>query len=285
MEQLSNLTTETRGEVEALLDICNRHEALDIPIFLDFLVTDGDARTALLQRGDDGALIGFAAVPDDSAPEACLMVHPDYRRRGFGRSLLTAMRAELQRRGLAECLLVTDAASPSAHPFLGALNIPYRFSEFRLQLDPAAIDRSRPRHDALRLRPAAASDSEALVTVLAGAFADPDKEVRRGAVAAGLQERTRRFYLAELEGEPIGVLRAGEWGGNGDITAFGVLPAHQRRGYGRQILLDAVDLLLAEGWPQIFIEVATDNPGALGLYESCGFRVTNEFGYYGVVVG
>lgn len=273
-------TPETLAEAAALLETCNRHDGLAIPIFLDDLASD-QARTALPYRDQSGALIGFAALPNDPEPEASLMVRPDHRRRGIGRALVAAMRVELRRRGLAACLLVADAASPAATPFLAALAIPYRFSEYRLELDRSAINHSRPRHDALTLRPATEADANALVTVLAAAFAEPEIEAQAN-VAATFREQKRRFYLAELNGEPIGAIRAGEWGGNGDITAFGVVPTHQGKGYGRQILLDAVDLLIGHGHERIMLEVAVDNPGALGLYQSCGFRVTNEFGYYGL---
>ena len=46
------------------------------------------------------------------------------------------------------------------------------------------------------------------------------------------------------------------------------------------MLLAAVGALLAEGRDPILIEVFTDNAGALGLYESCGFRVTSSYAYY-----
>ncbi len=59
-----------------------------------------------------------------------------------------------------------------------------------------------------------------------------------------------------------------------------VHPEHRRRGYGRQMLMDTVDMLLREGWERIIIEVATENRNALGLYESCGFRATRTYSYY-----
>ena len=277
---MDQLTPELRAEAAALLDLCNRHDGTDLPIVLADLASTSDVRTALPYR-NGGTLVGFAAVPDDPEPETCLLIHPDYRRRGIGTALINELRTELRRRGLAECLLVTDTASPSAGPFLEALAIPYRFSEYRLELDRTATDRSRPRPAGLTLRPADPADAGALATVLMAAFDESEAEAR-GRVDGTFREHARRFYLAELDGEPIGAIRAGEWGGNGDITAFGVLTSHQGRGYGRQILLDTVDLLLADGHERILIEVAVDNPSALGLYQSCGFRVNAEFGYYGV---
>ena len=86
------------------------------------------------------------------------------------------------------------------------------------------------------------------------------------------------------DGEPVGLLRAGPWEGGADITSFGVLPALQGRGYGRRMLLDAIDLLTRNGFASIAIEVETDNEHALGLYQSCGFQVSARYDYYDLVV-
>ena len=85
-------------------------------------------------------------------------------------------------------------------------------------------------------------------------------------------------------GEPIGLLRAGRYAGFADITAFGVLPEHRGRGYGRQMLLDVLDTLPAENWKHIVIDVVTENRNALGLYRSVGFKETRTYGYYHVPV-
>jgi ribosomal protein S18 acetylase RimI-like enzyme len=266
------------AEVDRLLRLCNEHEALDLPISLNDLIAATNLTTAVLYS-ESGAMIGFAAIPDDPVPETCVMVDPDYRRRGIGRMLIGEVRAECGRRGLPGCLLVTDTASRSAEPFLAALDIPYRSSEFRLELDRTADVPERPRTESLTMRPATGEDRETLVHILSAAFAESEK-IAGATVDSGLMEKLRHFYIAELDGEPIGALRAGEWDGFGDITAFGVLPEHQRKGYGRQMLLDSVELLTAEGITRIRLEVETDNSGALGLYESCGFRVQREYGYY-----
>ena len=54
-----------------------------------------------------------------------------------------------------------EPGTPDRKPFLDTLAIPYRFSEYRLELDRSAIDRSRPRHDTLTLRPATEADTDA----------------------------------------------------------------------------------------------------------------------------
>ena len=278
LRSVSSLSPDQLREAQALLETCNRAESIDIPIYLPELAEHATVQTAITSTAHS-ALVGLAAIPDDTVPEASLMVHPSFRRQGLGRSLVDGIRAELRRRGLNGCLIVTDQASLSAKSFLAALGIIYTSSEYRLELNPAAIDRSRPRVDGLTLRPANQDDAETLVQVLSAAFWEPDEHAWEN-VLATFRESTRRFYLAELNGEPIGAIRIGEWGGNGDITAFGVVPDHQGKGFGRQILLDAVDLLLQLNLPRILIEVAVDNRNALGLYESCGFHITQEYGYY-----
>ena len=75
-------------------------------------------------------------------------------------------------------------------------------------------------------------------------------------------------------------LRLGRYSDSADVTAFVVLPEHRGRGYGRQMLLDAIDILILEGWKQITIEVETENRRALGLYQSCGLQIVQTYDYY-----
>jgi ribosomal protein S18 acetylase RimI-like enzyme len=193
--------------------------------------------------------------------------------------LLAAVRVEAKRRGLPRFLLVCDEVSAAAAPFLAALGARYRSSEYRMVLDHTAIVRTSPRAAEVRLRPAGAEDAETLTRIQAASFGDA-LEHTRTRVTHGLRDPHRRYYLGELAGEPIGLLRVGDGAGQADITAFGVLPTHQGRGYGRQMLHDTVEMLRAEGWERVLIEVATDNRRALGLYQSCGFRVATAYGFY-----
>jgi ribosomal protein S18 acetylase RimI-like enzyme len=277
---VTGLQEEDRAAAERLLELCNRHEGLDLPIAVDPAHSAGADTTQFLAY-DRGTLVGCAWLPPDPEPEVCLMVHPAHRRQGLGGILLAAVRGEVRRRGQPGFLLVCDEASPSGTAFAAAVGGHRREAEYRLELDRAAVDRSRPRHGALQLRPADAGDLTTLVRLLAGAFGEPEAEVRPE-MTRMLQQSNRRHYLATLGDEPIGMLRVGAYAAYADITGFGVLPAHRGRGYGRQMLLDTVDRLLAEGRERIVIEVATDNRRALGLYESCGFTVASAYGFYEV---
>jgi ribosomal protein S18 acetylase RimI-like enzyme len=275
------LSTGDRASVERLLVTCNEYEELDLPIVLEPAATLGDTATAFLYY-DVGTPVGFAWLPDDPEPEACLMVHPTHRRRGIGRALLVAARSECRRRGLPGFMLVCDEAARSGRAFVKAVGGSYRSAEYRMELDRGAIDRSRPHQD-IALRLAGVDDAASLVRMLSASFGSPEESVREQ-VDRWLNEPRRRYYLATLSGEPVGMLQTGSWEeGTAGITALNVLPDYRGRGIGRQMLLDAVDALVADGWKRILIEVATDNEGALGLYQFCGFRVTTKYGFYDLV--
>jgi ribosomal protein S18 acetylase RimI-like enzyme len=263
---------------QLLRDLCNQFESIELPFYLEGDTKGGAATTAFLTF-DGPLLIGFAHLPDDPEPEACVMVAPDRRRRGIGSALVEAMRAELRRRDLDGGLLVADQSSRSGKAFLSAVNAPYQSSEFRLELDRARPVQASPLIPGLSIRLATHADAEILNSIRVDAFDDDEHDVHDH-IARGLNETHRSFYLAELNGKPVGMVRAGEFAGIGDITAFGVRREFQGQGIGRRILLATIELLTAQGHDRIALEVATENSNALGLYKSCGFRIVSEFGFY-----
>lgn len=268
------LADDERVAAEGLLAACSQFEGIELPVNLN---PSDDGRPCFILARQDGALLGLARL--EFGVELYVAVHPEHRRRGVGRALTVAARAECARRGHGALLLVCDEASASGMAFAAALAGLRAFAEYAMELDSAAVDRSRPRDPALRLRPAGEADLETLVHLQAAAFGDPPEAVRLH-VADGLRRPSRQYFIGERDGEAIGLLRVGRYEEFADVTAFGVLPERQGQGYGRQMLLDAVDLLLGEGWERITIDVETDNRGALGLYRACGFRERRTYGYY-----
>lgn len=271
-----------RSGVEALLRVCREADGIEPAFFLDAPRLGFDATTSFgIHVGIE--LVGFAHLPDDAEPEGSVIVRPDARRRGIGRALAEAVRTEATRRGLPEILLVTNAASIAGVVFLAALGAHYDFAEYRLKHRAEAPVAVGPRYPDLELVAASPADTEVLAHIRAAAFGEEFAETR-ASIAERFREENRRYFLGTLAGEPIGLLRVGYWPEGADITSFGVLPARQGCGYGRQMLLDAVVLLREEGWEPITIEVATDNEHALGLYQSCGFAVIARYDYHRLTV-
>jgi ribosomal protein S18 acetylase RimI-like enzyme len=257
---------------------CNADERIDLPFFFpEAPIETGEREHVLVWSGD--RLIGFGQMPAGDEPEGCLMVHPAHRRLGIGSAILDAFRDELRRRDRGEGWVVADLASPSARAFLDAAGLVRDMSEFRLEWRKSKSPTPPPPNAKLSLRRAVDDDAEALIDLMRRAL-DRDLEDARARVEAGLRETKRHFYVAFIEDAPIGMIRAGEIDGAGDITAFGVLPEKRGRGIGRRILTETVRMLADEGLDRVLIEVAVENASALGLYRSCGFEIVSEYGFH-----
>jgi ribosomal protein S18 acetylase RimI-like enzyme len=131
----------------------------------------------------------------------------------------------------------------------------------------------------LRVERAAGEALGDAARVIALCFGADEAEMKQG-MQKHAGNDTRRYYLARLDGVPIGALNLQIDEKGSGIYGFGVLPEYRGRGYGRQILARTIEYALAEGCQPIFLEVAPENERALGLYQSVGFRETNRYDYY-----
>ena len=84
----------------------------------------------------------------------------------------------------------------------------------------------------------------------------------------------QRWFLALAEGEPVGVLlltesaEAGEW----ETSYVGVVPAARRRGFGRELMLQALAEARAAGASALTLSVDARNRPAWELYRGLGFE-------------
>lgn len=155
----------------------------------------------------------------------------------------------------------------------------YRNSEYRLLLDPTLVPPRRDEATPVILRRGTVDDAELIARLIAQSFGDATEESHAW-VLRTMSQGNHRYFVASVDGQPIGTIRTTFYDSTIYITGFGVLPPHRGRGYGRQILLQIVDLLVGERWPRVHIEVDADNRNALGLYLACGFKEVAVYGFY-----
>jgi ribosomal protein S18 acetylase RimI-like enzyme len=95
----------------------------------------------------------------------------------------------------------------------------------------------------------------------------------------GLGLQPSDVLVAETDGGPVGYVQLGvptQLPANGhvlEVQGLAVLPSHQRRGIGRQLMLAAIDEAGARGVGRLRLRVLGSNPGARQLYASLGFEV------------
>jgi len=80
------------------------------------------------------------------------------------------------------------------------------------------------------------------------------------------------FLVGVLQNRVIATCMVGYEGHRGWINYLGVLPSEQRKGYARQLMLEAERILLKRGCPKINLQVRAGNSSVLEFYERIGYR-------------
>lgn len=279
------VTERQAADIRALERLCNASEGLDLKLGIPTTPQrmSAEARAFLWYTG--GALVGYCGLEHwgGSEGELCGMVHPDHRRRGIGKALLAAALGVCGPRGISRLLLVCENASGSGRAFAAAVGARLASSELHMERDASPIAEGSPAADpALMVRPAVVDDVDVVVRVIATAFGDDEAQVRRR-VTGEIGDTSQPFYLALLDGRPVGALKIYHSEEETGIYAFGVLPDEQGRGLGKRILARTVEMLRG-GTSRFALEVDPDNASAIATYRACGFAITTIYGYYALDV-
>src|SRR5205823_4001736 len=96
------LNRQDRTAVEHLAALCRRDEGLDLAWLMEPPGDLVDRELGHLLYHVSGALVGFMSLPSGPEVELCGLVHPEHRRKGIGRALLSAAREEYRQRGVEE---------------------------------------------------------------------------------------------------------------------------------------------------------------------------------------
>lgn len=85
-----------------------------------------------------------------------------------------------------------------------------------------------------------------------------------------------RTFVAFVDGEPSGMVRAGTLEGRKGIFAMWVDPQHRGKAVGDTLLHSAIGWAKANGAASVYLEVADSNASAIKLYERHGFLPTGN---------
>ncbi len=88
-----------------------------------------------------------------------------------------------------------------------------------------------------------------------------------------LEKDSQGSFVAEKAGSVLGFIFSRTWGDVGWFGTFGVLPEHQHRGIGRQLVAASLQYLRQEPSRVIGLETMADSPSNLGLYLRLGFQL------------
>lgn len=279
----ARLTFQVRQDIEALIALCKQHEPIDLPLLLDSVPPPENDENLYFMYYQEAVLVGAASTWPGHEIEVIGAVHPRHRRQRVGSALLDALKHEARRRGVEEMLLVCEEGAPSGAAFVQAMGARYEYGEYRMELDRALYAQCTAPPKTLDLRRADATDQDTLVDLLSTSR-ELDERAARDMTASWLNAANQHLYLGWLDDRAAGMIRLHQGESSVFLYSFLVHPDLRGRGYGRQMLMGVLDALVAEGWPHIMIEVATDNTVALSLYRSVGFCAVAAYQYYRLAI-
>jgi ribosomal protein S18 acetylase RimI-like enzyme len=121
------------------------------------------------------------------------------------------------------------------------------------------------------IRPFRTTDTESVVQLWTNAgltrpWNDPYKDIERK-----LAIQPELFFVGEIHAEIMASIMVGYEGHRGWVNYLAVSPAHQRQGYGQQLMAYAEATLLRLGCPKLNLQVRTDNSKVLAFYTALGY--------------
>lgn len=271
-------------DINALEKLCLEEEKIALKLELDYKLKKGEDKHKLdaineFMYYEEDKLIGYIGICDfgGEALEVNGMVHPKYRRMGVFKKLFSLVKDEWEKRKTQKMLLLSDNNSTSGMEFINSTGAIYRNSEYEMFLKSNTKENtSTPR---LILRKATNADAKEIawqnsiyfniefkeeVTII------PEEEEKLGTT----------IYIAEVKGKIIGKVHLGINGQVGGIYGLGILPEYRGKGYGRDLLISAIEKLKEQNLKDIMLQVVVANKRALNLYKSCGFQETSTMNYY-----
>jgi len=96
---------------------------------------------------------------------------------------------------------------------------------------------------------------------------DPLEDIQRK-----LEFQPDLFLVGLLDGRVVGSIMVGYEGHRGWINYLAVAPERQRRGYGRKLVLKAVDELKKMGCLKVNLQVRRSNTSVIEFYKHLGFK-------------
>lgn len=270
------LTEKQLLDIKQLQEVCEKDEGFQLKLNFDLLENRTAGKKEDFFHYEEGKLVGFLGTYGfGNKVELCGMVHPDYRRRGIFFSLLNMGLEEIKKQDILKILLNAPTDSQSAKDFLK--NVPCTFAVAEYQMKWHQTDLTDD--DTITVRPSVSKeDWDAEIQLEVSGFGMSEKQAEEMQRMISENSSDQKLMI-EVEGRIAGKMRISELNGEAWIYGFAIYPELRGKGIGRKALSKVVKMEQQKGLP-VFLEVEAKNAHALGLYESCGFKVYHSQDYY-----
>ncbi|MGB8455107.1 MAG: GNAT family N-acetyltransferase [Anaerocolumna sp.] len=270
-------------EIKQLEEICCSQEKINIKLELDYRLNMSKGSEIGLREINEFlyyidnslvAYLGISSYGGSNIAEITGMTHHGYRRKGIFKKLFELVMEESQKRSFNKLLLLSDGNSNAGLEFIKSVYGEYDFSEYRMRLNRKA---SLENTNSISLRKAENLDGKEIGRQNAIFFDHSEK-------CEWFQEKEEEFnkytYMIELNEAVIGKIMVTYSDNSAFISGFGILPDFRGKGYGKEALKVALQLINEKNIYEIELDVECKNNAALNLYKACGFKELSVMNYY-----
>jgi ribosomal protein S18 acetylase RimI-like enzyme len=228
-------------------------------------------KTMVVARDAEGDVVGFAGV--ECYPENAQgllqgpIVAPEARGHGIGRALFEAALDEARRQGLRRLWAAAGRENVRAERVLRAAG--FARGEVNAVL---RLDRSHARTDGAERRVTVhrLGDEDRDLALRLAAECGDTLLVSPAALDAALADEGTRVYLAEVEGDAVGLLTLDE--GDAWIYGVGLKPGARGRGFAAEMVAAAAEDRWQDTDEPIGLTVRIDNLAGINLLRRQGFE-------------
>lgn len=266
----SALTPKQCAEIEALQKRVYEAEGLQNTAWLSNEINFDRTIPCFFLGHENDVLVSFLTLflPGRAEGEVVAFTARECRDKGYFTALLEKARKVLKENGVPDFLFALEPQGRQGmaylyHHFPGAV---LSHTEWRMFREPDCA----PMPVGTSAEPVTKENLLEYLEICQPEYGDQE--------AAVLRSEQRASYLVRCCGKPVGVFSMV----NGDVwTLCGVVVAQAERGkgYGRAVVRAALNLACEAG-KRVELDVDSENPPALRLYKSFGFKPTFEVQYW-----
>lgn len=286
IEMLTALTPEQKVEIQTLEQSAYADESLENNAFLSGELNVVKTMPCFFLGYEGDSLVSFLTVfaPTMEDGEVIAFTHPDYRRQGRFRALYRAACDAMDEAGIGRTVFAVEPKGKSGLAVLG--RFPDRVllrSEYRMEwrAGTAVPPQIPPPREGFSVVPLSQETKAEFIRLSPKGSGDEAAHFAEDILASA--ERKGHLLLDE-KGKAVGIfsLQIGEK----QLFLFGVAvdSALQNRGCGREMVRCAQREAVRLSLP-VVLDVDSENPPALHLYQSCGFQSTFQVDYYACSAG
>jgi ribosomal protein S18 acetylase RimI-like enzyme len=268
-------------QVKGLAEACSQQDGVPEELGLDTSFNFNPDMNSIFLMYEGERLISALTVfaPSCEEGEISAMTLPEYRGRGCFTELVKRAEEELKKYGVEDILFVCEGRSATGKAAIAKQQGKYQFTEDSLRYNHSMDERIKAYEYKTKLRKAGFDDIESIIKISMAVFHDSYEGAKTLALGT-LKAENRQLFLTEAEGQPVAMGASSKGEDATSIHGLGVLPEHQGKGYGKEILYSILNKLLEQGVENMLLEVESRNNRAYQLYRNTGFEVENSWEYY-----